>query len=678
MLTLSYRQVHLDFHTSPHISGVGAAFDRQEWQERLQEAGVSSITCFSCCHHGLSYHPTRVGQMHPGLDFDLLRAQMEASHAKGIRVPVYVTGGLNNVAAAQHPEWREMNSEGRYSGWSASPLEPGFKKLCFNTPYLDYLCRLLEETVTLFPEADGVFIDIVHQGECCCERCLADMRRLGYDPAVAADRRRFARQVLLRYYERSTSAVRCRDSGMPIFHNQGHAAYDRETHRYCSHLELESLPTGGWGYDHFPLSAGLGRQSGLDCLGMTGKFHTTWGEFGGFKHPNALRYECAATLAHGAKCSIGDQLHPNGRLDAGTCRLIGSAYSEVAAKEPWCAGAVSAATVAVLSNSAWAWHGGEMADPAALPAETGVCRLLLDCHIPFDLLLPGSDFSPYKALILADDWRLTPAMAEQLQGYVRRGGKLILSGRAGFAVDRDSFALPVPVRHEGESPVGPDYVRAAAALVPDYLQTPFVMYARSQRIVLTDGESLGEIYDPYFMRSGEHFCSHQHSPNRPEPSGYAAGVLAGSMLYFAHPVFTLYYAGGSVALKSYISGAIRALLGEDEQVRTTLPSTGRLTLMHQPESGRHVLHLLYAAFALRGHAHPAAFVHGRDSQAVEIIEDVPALHGVQVSLRLPRAISRVTLEPQGAELPFTLAGGRLHLEIASFSCHQMVVLHEAR
>jgi hypothetical protein len=43
---------------------------------------------------------------------------------------------------------------------------------------------------------------------------------------------------------------------------------------------------------------------------MTGKFHTTWGEFGGFKRPNALRYECAAMLAFGSKCSIGDQLHP--------------------------------------------------------------------------------------------------------------------------------------------------------------------------------------------------------------------------------------------------------------------------------------------------------------------------------------------------------------------------------
>ncbi|MBQ8551374.1 MAG: hypothetical protein IJ428_01015 [Clostridia bacterium] len=36
-------------------------------------------------------------------------------------------------------------------------------------------------------------------------------------------------------------------------------------------------------------------------------FHTSWGEFGGFKHPNALRYEAALSISQGAKCSIGDE-----------------------------------------------------------------------------------------------------------------------------------------------------------------------------------------------------------------------------------------------------------------------------------------------------------------------------------------------------------------------------------
>ena len=46
MYHLRFRQVHLDFHTSPDISGIGERFDRRKWQEQLKRAHVNSITCF--------------------------------------------------------------------------------------------------------------------------------------------------------------------------------------------------------------------------------------------------------------------------------------------------------------------------------------------------------------------------------------------------------------------------------------------------------------------------------------------------------------------------------------------------------------------------------------------------------------------------------------------------------
>lgn len=93
MPSLPYRQVHLDFHTSGEIPEVGAAFDPAEFRRGLENAAIDSITCFSVCHHGYSYHPTRVGVMHPGLKFDLLRAQMDAAHEAGAAVPVYLSAG---------------------------------------------------------------------------------------------------------------------------------------------------------------------------------------------------------------------------------------------------------------------------------------------------------------------------------------------------------------------------------------------------------------------------------------------------------------------------------------------------------------------------------------------------------------------------------------------------------
>ena len=105
---MRFRQVHLDFHTGPAIPEVGQSFNKQDWQDKIKRARVNSITCFSLCHHGLSYHPTKIGMMHPGLKYNLLREQMDACKEIDVNVPVYVTGGINNYAAYNHPEWRRI------------------------------------------------------------------------------------------------------------------------------------------------------------------------------------------------------------------------------------------------------------------------------------------------------------------------------------------------------------------------------------------------------------------------------------------------------------------------------------------------------------------------------------------------------------------------------------------
>ncbi|MBO4548819.1 MAG: alpha-L-fucosidase [Abditibacteriota bacterium] len=335
MEKLRFRQVHLDFHTNIDIEDIGAGFDSREWIDTLQKARVNSITIFAKCHHGLSYYPTAAGVPHPHLTRDLLREQYEACKAAGINAPIYISAGVDTYISDRHPEWREARPapDGRtYTQWA---LAPGFLKLCFHSPYLDYLIAQIEEVARLYPDCDGIFLDIINQGECMCPSCIKWMKDRGLDPSLQESRRQCADHALEEYYRRSTEAARSVNPRMRVFHNSGHVAKnDTDILKYFSHLELESLPTGGWGYDHFPLSAKFAGKLDLDFLGMTGKFHTTWGEFGGFKHPNALRYECMQMLAFGSKCSVGDQLAPSGRLDPSTYRLIGSAYREVEAKEP--------------------------------------------------------------------------------------------------------------------------------------------------------------------------------------------------------------------------------------------------------------------------------------------------------------------------------------------------------
>lgn len=673
---LRFRQIHLDFHSSGAIAGIGSRFDKAAYQATLKRAAVNSVSTFATCHHGWSYYNTKVGKRHPGLDFDLLRAQFDACKEIDINVPIYLTAGVHNMAAEEHPEWREIAPDGSYSGWTKSPLQAGFKMLSFHSPYLDYLCEQVREVMELFPHADGIFLDIISQNEDCSVWALEHMQAKGLDPLNPEDRRQSRLDGLMKYYQRVTETVRSIDPKMPIFHNSGHVTPGyRDILKFFSHLELESLPTGGWGYDHFPMSAKYVHQLDMDYLGMTGKFHTTWGEFGGYKHPNALRYECCAMLAYGAKCSVGDQLHPEGTLDESTYGIIGEAYRDVAEKEAYVQGARNVADVGLLLSGSIRGAESFLKNGRERASDTGAGRMLLESHVLFDVLDAAMDFAPYKLLILPDDVEVDPDLETKLKAFVAAGGKLMLTGDSG--IDSGRGMLFDVGGEVGElSEYGPDYLLPKSDLRADFVNNPMVMYGKSRRVQVKDGESLGEIFDPYFNRQFNHFCSHQHTPNRAEASGYSCGVRKGNVVYLAHPIFSIYRSYGQVALRQYFEKVLAQLLGEDRRVSVAgLPSTGRVSLMHQAEQQRHVLHLLFANTINRG---GAAELHGGNAsgvqQSYEVIEELLPLYDLEVELKLEAPVQAVSLQPEGTELEFTESGGAICFRVPKLVCHQMVVI----
>ncbi|MCQ2403153.1 MAG: beta-galactosidase trimerization domain-containing protein [Lentisphaeria bacterium] len=669
---LRFRQIHLDFHTSGQIPGIGEAFDKKEWQQTLKDAHVNSITIFAKCHHGWHYNTTAVGHMHPQLKFDLLRAQFDACKEIDVNAPIYISAGFDDAMMAEHPDWvcQPIDLNTMKVG-NQSNLEPGFHKTCFNSPYVDHLVKEIQEVVRQYPNCDGIFLDIINQSPCACEHCMKVLREHGWDPHNPEDLKKVAQIGLERYYRMTTAAVRDIDPNMPVFHNSGHVTPGKRDilNKYFSHLELESLPTGGWGYDHFALSAKYAKTLPFDFLGMTGKFHTSWGEFGGYKHPNALRYECASMLAFGAKSSIGDQLHPCGKLDPSTYRVIGRAYAEVEEKEPWCDNVKNVAEIAILNkaavegNSSWELHG-----------DIGAGRVLLEGHFLFDIIDQESDFSQYKLLVMPDDILIGPALQARLKEYMAQGGRLLLSGRTGL----DAAGKPLfdfGAEFEGESPYKVDYMLPIPELQGTDVDSPMVMYFPSQRVKATKAKVLGDIYDPYFNRTDhDHFCSHQHTPYRPEATGYAAGIQYGNITYLAHPVFTIYKGWGCVPMAQYLRKVVLLALGGESRLACNLPSMGRITVMDQPAENRSVVHLLYANVVPRG---GDKTVNGLVLWGNGIvIEELMPLHGTKVSFKPDRPVKSITLEPQGTTLPFaTEADGTISFQVEEFACHQMVVLH---
>lgn len=656
---MRFRQVHLDFHTSEAIPDIGKHFSKQQFQQMLRKGHVDSITVFSKCHHGWAYHPTKENEMHPELQFDLLKEMIDAAHEINVKTPVYISAGLDEKLARRHPEWLIRNLDDN-TNWVDGFMKPGYHQFCLNSPYLDIVIRQVEEVVSNY-DADGIFLDIVGVRTCYCHTCVQQIRDEGKDPRDIEAMLALWERTYANYTRRIREAIDAIKPGLPVFHNGGHIRRGRrDLAGMNTHLELESLPTGGWGYDHFPLSARYAQGLGMKFLGMTGKFHTTWGEFGGFKHRNALRYETALSIANGARCSIGDQLHPEGLMEPATYELIGAAYSEVEQKEAWCEDAQSIADVALLSYEAVSSSKQEKREDRSGTADAGAVRMLLEGKILFDVIDTQSDMTKYKVVILPDDITVNPQLQAKLNAYVAQGGKLLATGRSGLNEAGDAFAIDLGVAWEGVNPYKPDYFRPHFEL-KSLQNAAFIFYSEGQKVSLTDsGTELGHRENPYFNRDVFTFSSHQHTPNKAESAGPGM-VESPSGIYFAWNLFTDYATKGSLVLKECLLYALNRLL-PDKTLATTLPAQGVVTLMEQPDQHRYVNHLLYASPVKRGNG-------------VEVIEDILPLYDIEVALRLPAPAKRVYLAPQMQELPFESRGGTtIAYTVPKLECHQMVVV----
>ncbi len=669
MRELPYRQIHLDFHTGDTIPRVGDDFKGVEFASVLKSADVDSITCFARCHHGWLYYDSKKFPelVHPNLKKrDLLREQIEACHKEGIRVPIYTTIQWDGKMSYEHPEYCVVTSDGAIDGYK--PQKPGFYSyLCVNTPYRDFLKEHLKEILTTLP-VDGIFMDIVQERDCSCRYCQDGMKDLGFDTRNKDDRMKYAHIMLKDFKNEISSFIRKHNDDCSIFYNGSHVGPGiRDSLNSYSHLEVESLPSGGWGYTHFPLVSRFARGMGKAFLGMTGKFHTYWGDFHSYKNKASLEYECFNMLAQGGGCSIGDQLIPSGKIDLAAYDLIGSVYKSVKEKEPWCRNVESLADIGVFNLEEWL--DGE--NPAPM---IGALRLLEESGFQFDLIDSLSDFDKYKLLILADYVPVDAKLEARLQAYLDKGGKILASFESGLEPSGKAFAMEsfgiekLLVDYtdwKGENSSGKDYFTNDYCdfVIPDgeifkgLPKAEHSMYIRGLSVKAgTNTEVLSHIVKPWFYRSPEHFCSHQQTSSSGEIGSPAITRLE-NILYFSHPVFTIYRKKGPIWIKKMVSNGIKMLV--EPRIIHNGPSTLKMTINRQNDKSRWIIHLLH-------------YIPEKRCEQIETIEDIIPLHDTFFTLKIEKPPLSMRIVPGKKRLDFTIKGDRAEFCVSRIEGHCMI------
>lgn len=665
LATDRFRQIHLDFHTSPHIPDVGTDFDADVFGDTLTDAHVNWVTLFAKCHHGMSYYPTKAGIMHPSLKFDLLGAQIEACKKRGIAAPVYISVRVDQHIGMTRSDLVCRLEDGKL--WGPNANQASWYQICLNNKeYIDYLAAQTEEVFKNY-DADGIFYDMCYfppDPGCFCEKCLS---RLGSKRNDREAHRQQTFQILREYTTRLSNLCKeLRPTATTFFNARVTPNVHRELD-VLTQLEIESLTTGGWGYHFFPTYARVVRTYPRPIQGMTARFHKSWADFGGLKTVPQLEFEAATILAAGGVVNIGDQLHPRGTLDKGAYKVIGEVFRKVEAAEEYCRNAEPLADIAVLLlPESKELLSGEQDSRGSIKIDAsieGAAAALAALKCQWNGETPDRDnLSKYKLVIVPDRGYLDEKMRAKLDDYIKNGGALLFSHEA--TLHDGEFQLSnSPVRYKERCPWTPSYMKFSGMLGEGLPETEFVNYRAGSYVEANGGATtFGEIWQPYFNRAPEHFSSHAQTPVD-KPTGYPVGALSqdGRIGYLYAAVFQGYREDAFYIYKEMISRMLSKLLPEPLiKPISNVPPSMEISLLRQAGSNRLVAHLVN-------------FTPQRRTATSEFIEAAVPVHDIEFAVRTGKAPKRVALVPRDHEIDFRQEGAYCHVIIRKVETSQLVL-----
>ena len=679
------RQVHLDFHTSEHIPEVGNNFSKEQFKKALKLGNINQINIFGKCHHGWCYYPTKIkhAKMHPNLKIDLLGQQIEACHEINVKSPIYLTVGWSAYDVDTHPEWCSRDIDGNIIEWNKKKLNEveeistrtgqaekelilrnenfrpftNWKFLCPSGDYKELISNMVTELIKNY-EVDGFFFDIhFTQLKCYCDNCKKSIKINGYDINNAQEVNNHWNDIVLRNFTKDiTNQIQSLKPKASIFYNCLTVLERKENitfrlYENATKFDLEDLPTTWGGYDKLATqSRYFHNYSSKAIVAMSGKFHTMWGEFGGFKYPEALKYEAAAMISHGARCNFGDHLHPSGEMDLSTYKNVGIAYEYVKSIEEYGIGGKPYSNIALYLTGSFY-------------ADDGAARILLEEHIEYQVVSLNTvqeDLNTFDLIIIPSSNVLDENEINKLKKFLNNKGKLIFIGKGSLSIDEKNFVFDIGAKYIGKSDYDMDYIQVRKDISKDIVESPFVTYSPAIKSKPNnDSVVLADIKTPYFSRTLEKYNGHLYAPYKSNIEDYPAVIKNNNILFFAHDLDRIYAQNGSRVHRQLFGNAMR-VFHQNLFIETKgLPSAGRISLLHQKEKSRFVLHLLYAPPLERGRC--------------LVIEDMPEIHNVEVSINLDKKINSAFIVNLDKKLDFK-DNEKINIKIERFTMHEAIVL----
>lgn len=644
------RKIHLDFHTPGYIQGVASETDPAAFAATLAEARVTDIVIFAKDCYGLTFFPTKVGTVHPGLTRpNMLGDLVAACTARGIRVQAYFTLGIDPAAALEHPEWRQQLPNGQFMTWGpATPL------MEFAGSYLDdMVLPQVDEVLDAAPSICGFWFDIcLYVNGAYYSEAFENYALAHAGPnADMATRKRLAVQVLEETATRLNAQIARRLPEAENYYNSlvTPGGGERAIHESATEVEAPPFFVSN---DDMPVQLRYLRTLDTPTIGLTSRFQYPWTDIGSLRTHDQLLFDAASVVAAGADISIGDHGHPYGRLEPLVYQRIGDIYRYLEQLAPWIDGMRPTAEAAVLTT----WGDPPECTFGEVPANAKCAvRMLCELGVQTDLIGPDDELERYRLLVWPGDVPADAALSTRLRAYLAQGGRLIATGLAWqglealFGIDNVlPGRKPVDDAHWGE------YVRPTAEL-PGLEPWAQVSYGRLWLPTPLVGTAVLAERLPSLApeRAPDALGGNPPAPGRQVEGAVITQV--GNAIYSGMPIFANFQAHGNAVYRDYLLALLERLL-PDRLVRHDGGPNVEVS-MHAGEKG-HVLHFVQWSSERwpARHLYPA---------------QAPRLAPVNVRVRAPQPSTVISL-PDNTPLPYTYADGVISCASPAFTVHQAI------
>lgn len=635
----SFFGLHFDLHPNDKDRVLGRDLTA-EMADRLLERVKPDYVQYDCKGHaGYLGYESKVSTAAPNIVQDSLAIWRAATARRGVGLYIHFSGVWDSLAIEQHPEWASLHADGT--------RDPNATSL-FSRYADERMIPQLEEAIAKY-DLDGVWVD----GECWAVR-------LDYSKAAAEA---FTKATGIAALPKSASDRGWRE--FLDFHRDEFRRYVKhyvdEVHRFRPSFQIASnwlyttyvperpeLPVDFISGDYLgnaSISTARLESRYLSAVGkpwdlMAWGFQHNPSSPTGMSHKSAvqLEQEASIVLAQGGGFQIYYQPTRAGWMDdrnVGVMARVAQFCRERQAVSHETEGASEIGVVFSASSlyaTATKMFGGwgALTNPAR-----GMVDALVANHYSVDVIPEWRLAEAVKryGLIVLPDWPATGGDTKNiLAEYVRAGGRLLLAGAENAAL----FRGELPVRFEGD--------------------------ATSQAAFVPGDEIFGNVtgkwqpIEPGSARVIENRFPAVDSRRDATPAATLSSLGKGQIAAVYGPLGSVYTATHAAPTRQFVGKVVSSIF--QPSLRIEAPPVIEAALRRK--GSRTLLHLVNTA----GMQVAADYA---------VIDYIPPVGPVSISLRLDHKPSRVKLEPGGKAIAGSWKDGRWSGSVDRVEIHSVLV-----